>query len=269
MNELLSAQDRGLLLGDGVFDTLAVYRGAPQLMESHISRLVRHAAAIHISINADLVHSMMLPCLEDIAGRDCILRTTVTRGVTSRGLWPEDIEAPTILCHATPFDRAVIGEPAKLIVSAIARNDTSPTSRIKSLAYLDHVLAAREAHQAGADDALFLNSQGAITCTTIGNVFVQEGNVLITPLLSDGALDGVIREILLNNPPDGFKVVEQTIPLERALKADAMVTTNSVRLARPVTKLNSHVFDRTTLHRKLLIHIQELLAAAETDLQSN
>ncbi len=269
MSEMVSAQDRGLLLADGVFDTLVAYSGVPQLLDAHVARLVRHAAAIYCSVSADLVRSTMLNCLKDFAGQDCILRTTVTRGVTERGLWPANTNAPTILCHATPFDRSLIGIPAKLIVSTIARNETSPTSRIKSLVYLDNVLAAREAHQAGADDALFLNSKGALTCTAIGNIFVVEGNVLITPPLHDGVLDGVIRDILLNHPPQGFRVVEQTITLDRALKADAMMITNSVRLVRPVTNLNGQVFEPTALHGTLLIHIQELLAVAQNDLNSD
>jgi branched-chain amino acid aminotransferase len=264
MSALVSAQDRGLLLGDGVFDTMAVYHGTPQLREAHIARLIRHAAEIHIPEDPALIYTAMLKCLEEWTGQDCILRTTVTRGITPRGLWPGQIVTPTIICQATPFDRSIIGAPASLVVSSIARNQTSPASRIKSLAYLDHVLAAREAHEAGADDAVFLNTHGAITCTTIGNVFVLEGGTLTTPPLHDGVLDGIIRAFLLDHPPQGLRVVEQTITLDRAMKADAILITNSVRLVRPVTKLKDRIFAPAVVHQSVLSHVQRLIAVIST-----
>ena len=261
MSATISPQDRGLLLGDGVFDTMAIVQGVPQMFEAHVARLMHHAAAIHINVQRQEICTGMFVSIRRVAGLDRILRTTVTRGVTSRGLWPTNSDAPVILCHVSPFDHALIGAPASLIVSAIARNETSPTSRIKSLGYLDHVLAAREAHIAGADDAVFLNSQGAIACTTIGNVFVLEGDTLTTPPLDDGALDGIVRGLLLANPMEGLRVVEQTASLDRALNADAILVTNSVRLIRPVTRLNTCVFAPTPLHHALLKHIQTLLIA--------
>lgn len=93
------------------------------------------------------------------------------------GLWTDSVGAPTIQCLVSPLDRALIGAPTAIIVNSFARNETSPLSRIKSLGYLDHVLAAREARLAGADDAFFLNTKGALTCSTIGNVFIVEGQI--------------------------------------------------------------------------------------------
>jgi branched-chain amino acid aminotransferase len=259
MSQILSSQDRGFLLGDGVFDTLAVHHKVPQLLDAHVARLLRHAAMIHIAADAARVRQIILECIAQFPGADCIIRTTLTRGVAARGLWPKETDAPTLACHATVFDRAIIGAPAAVLVSTIARNETSPTSRIKSLNYLDHVLAAREAEISGFDDALFLNTQGKLACTTIGNVFVLEGDVLFTPPLSDGALDGIIRASLLDHPPHGLRVVEQSLTLERAMNADAMFITNSVRLARPVTRLNHRVFEHQ--HQAVLSHLQAFLSA--------
>jgi branched-chain amino acid aminotransferase len=259
ISQKISPQDRGFLLGDGVFDTLAVHHKVPQLLDAHVARLVRHAATILIAADATLIRDAILNCAASFARTDCIIRTTLTRGVAARGLWPKDTGAPTLVCHATALDRALIGAPAALMVSTIARNETSPTSRIKSIGYLDNVLAAHEAETSGFDDAMFLNTQGKLACTTIGNVFALEGDVLFTPPLSDGALDGIIRALLLDHPPHGLRVVEQSLTLERALNADAMFITNSVRLARPVTRLNHRVFEPQ--HQAVLSHLQAFLSA--------
>jgi branched-chain amino acid aminotransferase len=259
ISQKISSQDRGFLLGDGVFDTLAVYHNVPQLLDAHVARLVRHAAMIHITADAARVRQTIFECIAQFLGADCIIRTTLTRGVAARGLWPKETGAPTLVCHATALDRALIGAPAAVMVSTIARNETSPTSRIKSIGYLDNVLAAREAALAGFDDALFLNTQGKLACTTIGNVFVLEGDRLVTPPLSDGAMDGIMRALLLDHPPHGLRVVEQSLTLERALKAAAMFITNSVRLARPVTRLNHRVFEPQ--HQAVLSHLQAFLSA--------
>jgi branched-chain amino acid aminotransferase len=261
MSATVSAQDRGLLLGDGVFDTLAVHDGVPLWLEAHIARLVRHANSIGIAADADLARTSILNCIARFSQPDCIIRTTLTRGITSRGLWPNSDALPTLVCQATRLDRIIIGAPITLMVSSIARNETSPTSQIKSLNYLDHVLAAREAHIAGVDDALFLNTQGKLACSTIGTVFIVEGDQLLTPPQNDGALDGIIRAILLEIPPLGLHVIEASLTLERALNADAMLITNSVRLVRNVTQLNERTFIKAAPYRTVLSHLNGLIAA--------
>jgi branched-chain amino acid aminotransferase len=261
MSATVSAQDRGLLFGDGVFDTLAVHDGVALWLEAHVNRLVRHANSIGMVGNAHLIHAAILNCMTQFSQPDCIIRTTLTRGVTDRGLWPTTNTLPTLVCHATKLDRAVFGTPASLMVSSIARNETSPTSRIKSLNYLDHVLATREAHVAAVDDALFLNSRGQLACCTIGNVFILEGDQLLTPPQKDGALDGIIRAVLLDHPPQGLRSIEASITLDRALKADSMLITNSVRLVRNVTQLNERIFTEAASSRTVLSHLNRLIHA--------
>jgi branched-chain amino acid aminotransferase len=265
MSHLISTEDRGLLFGDGVFDTLAVHNRVPIMLEDHIARLVRHAAKIHIAIDAISVRAEILGALQKYDGDDCILRTTLTRGTAPRGLWPYGTEGKTagnatLICHTSPFQRAMIGAPARLIVSSIARNETSPTSQIKSLNYLDHVLAARDAQMQGADDALLLNTKGNLACTTIGNIFVLKGDVLSTPPQSDGALDGIVRAVLLGCELSELRIVEQSISQKRAMAADAIFVTNSLRLIRPVTRLNERNFEPSKLDQTLLSFVQARLA---------
>lgn len=261
MNQTVSAQDRGFLFGDGVFDTLAVHDGVALFIEAHLARLQHHAALIDIVVDMAMIRAVIMGCVAQCAGPNSIIRTTITRGSGQRGLWPLGPFSPSLTCHATPLDRGLIGASHSLMLSPVARNETSLTSRIKSLGYLDHVLAAREAQLSGFDDALFLNTKGALACATIGNVFVVEGHNLLTPPLSDGALDGIMRGVLLAEPPQGLRVVEESLTLERALNADAMLITNSVRLARPVTRFQTRVFEPVSQHQAVLSHLQALSRA--------
>ncbi len=261
MSATVSAEDRGFLLGDGVFDTLAVHDGIPKFLNAHIARLVRHANSIGIVVDPAVIGTAIEKSVRDFNGQDGVLRTTVTRGVAARGLWPDSVGTPTINCLVSQLDRALIGAPVTMIVNSFARNETSPLSCIKSLGYLDHILAAREARMAGADDALFLNTKGALTCSTIGNVFILEGNNLLTPPLEDGVLDGIIRAALFENPPLGLTVIEQTLTLKRAMAADAMMITNSIRLARPVIRLGDYKFENHAVHSTVVSHLLKRVEA--------
>ena len=263
MSAMVSAEDRGFLLGDGVFDTLAVHDGIPVFLSAHITPLVRHAGSIGIAVEPGLIGVAIEKSIRDFNGQDCLLRTTLTHGVAARGMWTDSVGAPTIKCLVSPLDRALIGAPTAIIVNSFARNETSPLSRIKSLGCLDHIIAAREARLAGADDALFLNTKGALTCNTIGNVFILEGSNLITPPLSDGVLDGIIRGALIENPPLGLTLMEQTLMRGRAMAAYAVMITNSIRLARPVTRLGDRTFENHAINGTVLSHLLKLV---ETDL---
>ena len=107
-----------------------------------------------------------------------ILRTTVTRGVTARGLWPEVDLTPTVMVSATPWNRSLMGKPVRLVTSATStQSGVARAASLKSLGYLDNILAAREAAAKDADDALFLNASGKVACTTIANVFALHGRI--------------------------------------------------------------------------------------------
>jgi branched-chain amino acid aminotransferase len=254
----ISIHDRGLTLGDGVFDTALVKDGQIIWEDLHIARLIRHAAAIGIMIKYDDIQADMHRALVNFSNAYGALRTTVTRGVTGRGLWPQSEMIPTLFSTVQPFDPALIGAGVTLTTTTIRRNETSPTSCLKTLNYLDAVLAAREAHTKGFDDALFLNTQGRAACTTIANIFVLKGQTLLTPPLDDGAIDGIMRHTLLKNPPQGFEARAQSLTLNDMEKADGLFLTNSLRLIRPVTRWNEINFDSSSAIIPLNEHIFSL-----------
>ncbi|MDQ0471440.1 aminotransferase class IV [Labrys wisconsinensis] len=257
----IGAMDRGLQLGDGVFDTLVARGGMPMAPERHRQRLLRAAEAIGLAVDRDGLEAAMAGVLAELAGRDAIIRTTLTRGQGARGLWPAEPPRPTILVTAQPWSPALAGQPARLVVASAPRNEHSPLSRLKSLAYLDNILAAREAAEAGADDALILNTAGRVAGTTIANLFALKGMRLLTPPTGEGCLDGIMRGLLLDGAGAlGLAVEEAPLRPEDLFGADAVFATNSVRFLRPVIAIGERVLAQSPLARQILDHLLSITA---------
>jgi branched-chain amino acid aminotransferase len=247
----INPRDRGFLLGDGVFDTALIENGRIPFRERHLARLLRAAEHISLSLSGEQIKVGWDAAL---AGRNerHILRTSLSRGVASRGLWPEALPEPTLSLTLTPFDPSLRGRPVKLGLSSLRRNETSLTSRLKTLSSLDVVLAARDAREKGHDDALFCNTKGFLTCSTLANLFLIRGLELLTPPLCDGVLDGIIRAVLLERAPScGLVPREISLLPEDMYSADSIFLTNSLRLVCPVTHWEDEMLaqDERLLHR--------------------
>jgi branched-chain amino acid aminotransferase len=196
----LSPADRGLLLGDGLFETFRAYRGRVAFARQHLDRLARGAAELDIPLPwspaalVDALHAVLE------ANRhlhlEAALRLTLTRGPGPRGLSPPPVPRPTLLISSTPL----LHPSSTQVRAALAtprRNEHSPLARIKSLNYLDNILALREAQARGLDEALLLNSAGRLACATAANLFLVLDGGLLTPPERDGALPGITREAVL------------------------------------------------------------------------
>lgn len=223
--------DRGLTLGDGVFDTMLAVDGALQAAEAHGQRLKRHAAVIKLFFDLDFT-ATALALLERngfTQGRFAI-RTTVTRGPGERGLAPPVHPQPTIIMRASHAP-----EPAKtvraIISKTVRRNEHSPLSQIKSLNYGDNLLALMEAKDKGADDAILLNGAGHACCASAANIFILEGCRYMTPPLSDGVLDGITRAQFMAE----YAAVEQSIDETRLRGADKIIFTSAIAGVREVS----------------------------------
>ncbi|GJE38999.1 aminotransferase class IV [Methylobacterium persicinum] len=252
----LDHADRGLTLGDGLFDTALALGGRIAFEAAHIDRLVAAAETLGIPVEAEAIRTAM----RALAGRGprLAIRTTLTRGAGPRGLKPPDAPHPTLFATAAPSGRALAFAPLRLWPTAIARNDTSPTARLKTLGYLDAVLAARDAAAAGFDEAMFLNTRGMVACAGTGNlVYVMppsslgaarddaEGRLtLVTPPLTDGVLAGIVRaQVLALAPACGLAVEERSLTRDDLRAAKAVFLTNSLRLLAPVTAVGEVAYD--------------------------
>lgn len=219
--------DRGFTLGDGVFETIRASAGEPTHLYRHLERLRSGLELLGLSnpyedaALADALRAVLS------ANRltEAVLRLTVSRGIAARGVWPEGPVAPTILITPAPLPQSL--PPARLIVAhCTRRNEFSPLSRIKSLNYLDSILARREAAEQGADDALLLNTKGFAAEATAANLFVIKAGRLLTPPLHHGALPGIIRARLL----ESHAAEEAAIRPEDLAAVQAVFLSNSLGL---------------------------------------
>lgn len=233
----LDPADRGLLLGDGVFETIAVVNGKALWLEEHLARLAKAAAELGIAADLVLIRKSIAALLGEAGAH--VLRVTLTRGPAARGL-ASGGENPSLLATLDPLPLGFLFQPVKLATSTIRRNEFAPTSRLKTLSYADAIAAVREAAASGADDALMLNTSGRAASSTIANLFLLKGSDIITPDLSQGILPGIMRHVLLDLAPSlGLDPVERAIVPEELASADAVFLSNSLRFIRPVTALDA------------------------------
>jgi len=193
---LVSGVDHGLTVGDGVFETCAVYDGQVFALTRHLARLARGAAGLGLAppdeprIREGIAG--VLAAKPD-AGR---LRITVTDGPGPLGSFrePPDAGRQTVLVLAGPAGPPA---PARVIRVPWVRNERSAVVGLKTTSYAENVVALAAARDAGADEALLANTVGELCEGTASNVFVERGGELLTPHLSSGCLEGITRELVL------------------------------------------------------------------------
>jgi branched-chain amino acid aminotransferase len=199
----VSVLDHGLLYGDGVFEGIRFYHRRAFRLARHLDRLQASARAIRLDIPYDLsaLEQAVQETIDAFAEPDGYLRLVVTRGEGRLGLDPASCTRPTVFIIAdelTLVPPSVRREGARVIIAATRRLPVDGLDpRVKSLNYLNHVLARIEAANANADEAILLNAAGRVTEGSADNVFIVRDETLLTPPVIDGALDGVTREAIL------------------------------------------------------------------------
>lgn len=236
----IPAFDRGLLHGYGLFETMRSYGGRVFRLEEHYRRLAEGASTIHIGLPLSLeeLRAAIDVLLERNALPDARIRLTVTAGPV-----PEAGEArPTIMLFTTPltdYPPELYERGMSAVTSAIRRNEISPLSRVKSLNYLDNLLAREEALRRGADHAILLNTRGLVAEGSSSNVFVVDGETLLTPDLASGALPGITRAVVIEIAPQaGLTVRERQVAPETLSGAEEAFLTGSVMGIMPLTRLD-------------------------------
>ena len=199
----VSVFDHGLLYGDGVFEGIRFYRGRAFRLQAHLARLLLSARAIALELPYSLAEltSAIEATINAAATDDGYLRLVVTRGVGALGIDPASCSAPSVFIIAAPLalvSEQVRAQGAKVIIAATRRlGPDGLDPRIKSLNYLNHILARMEANHAGADEAILLNSAGRIAEGSADNIFIVQRGELLTPPVIEGALDGITRQVVL------------------------------------------------------------------------
>ena len=214
----VSVFDHGLLYGDGVFEGIRAYNGSVFRLVDHIDRLYDSAKSIRLKIPLTK-HEMTEAVLETIRRnelRDAYVRLVITRGAGDLGVDPSLCRNPTVFIIAEPM-ASVLGprEPRviRVIVSSYRRDRVDATSHeIKSLNYMNSILAKIEATSAGADDAIMLDQRGFVSEASVSNVFLAKNGRIVTPSHGAGILHGITRERLIRLCSDlGLEVQERDV----------------------------------------------------------
>ncbi|MBM3514485.1 MAG: 2-keto-4-methylthiobutyrate aminotransferase [Alphaproteobacteria bacterium] len=225
--------DRGFLLGDGLFETIAVVGGSALRLDRHFARLRDGAAVIGLPIpwaDQDLAAAVESTAAEN-GLVEAAVRLTVSRGSGPRGVLPPASPSPTLLITAAPSPPATA---VKVVVATVTRrNQHSPLARIKSLNYLDNVLARAEAARRGADDAVLLNTDGYVAETSIANLFAVVDGELATPPIIDGALPGIMRAEILRHGG----AVERSLSVAELGRAQEVFVTSALGM-KPVLAID-------------------------------
>jgi branched-chain amino acid aminotransferase len=246
--------DRGFTLADGLFETLRAYRGKPFRLEDHLVRLESSAQALGIPLLFDAVRiaEAVVELLEAnaLTEGDAAIRITATRGTGPRGLLPPADVKPTLLITTTAYEP--LPDTCAAAIVDIRRNEGSPLSRMKSLGYLDNVLAAREAADRGAEEAILLNNAGRVAGAARANIFAALDGRLLTPPLSDGVLPGIARRVVLELA-EALRIPVQEASLSSADLAGAreIFLTNSLFEVRSVGRLGAREFGAPEIAPKL------------------
>jgi branched-chain amino acid aminotransferase len=234
----LDRSDRGLLLGDGLFETILVLNQKPLWGNMHFARLESGAQELGIPFDRDGLDDAVAEVLDEAPRSHQVLRVTLTRGSGVRGLGADGAR-PSLLITLDPFDPALMFKPLSLATATIRRNPHSVASRLKTLSYIDNIAAAREAASLGAEDALLLNTKGHVACSTIANIFLLKGKKLVTPGRDQGILTGVMRQALIHSAAHlGLTVEERVVKPAELYKSHAVFLTNSLRFMRPVAAVD-------------------------------
>jgi branched-chain amino acid aminotransferase len=247
---VISVFDRSFLYGDGLFETMLVFQGKPFRWEQHLERLRQGARFFNIRLpySEQALTGFVQQLIKQNAPRYSLLRMTLSRGVGVRGYSPKGAESPVLVMSLHPVPLPDFKKPPiwKLITSSVVLPANQPLAQFKTCNKLAQIFARAQADAAGADEALLLNSEGAIVEGSSSNLFWMENEVIGTPPLVAGVLPGVTRAVVLELCGKlGLASREASItPLQLQHAQTVFVSLSSIGLAQGVS-LDSSVLSQS------------------------
>ncbi len=230
----LPLRDRGLLYGDGLFETMRVRRGRVEFLAEHLNRIVRSAEALAFPPIPETkgLAAAVREVVRANAGTDLALRLTITRGAGGTRLDIHGCDSPSVVVTASAYEDEELRpriEGLRLATAPYPRNERSILSRHKTLNCLEAVLARAHARRQGADEAILRNTAGRIAEAAAANVFLVLGDVLVTPPIEEGALPGITRAAVIRAATAmGLQVQERGVGPEEPFATSEVFLTNSL-----------------------------------------
>lgn len=247
----ISVYDHGFLYGDGIYETLRAYDGVIFKVDEHVERLFRSASFIKLKVSkkADQVKKALYETLRGNNLKNAYMRITVSRGQGPTGLDISLCKSPTFVIFAHPFtgyDKEKYEKGVSLIVAQTRRNfGQALNPQIKSLNFLNNILAKTEALSHDAHEAVMLNYQGFITEGSISNIFFVKNGIVATPSVKTGILDGITRYTIFNCVQEkSFLLTQGFYTVDDLYEADEIFLSNTTMEVMPVSMIDGRVVKR-------------------------
>lgn len=244
----VSVFDHGLLYGDGIFEGIRFYNGRVFRLEEHHDRLWDSARSIclEIPMSKEEMTEALLETIRQNGLKDGYIRQIVTRGVGNLGLNPVQCKRPTVIIIAATialYPEEMYRNGLTIVTCATRRmNAAALNPAVKSLNYLNNVMARIEANLAGADEALMLNDAGNVAECTADNVFIIKKGQIFTPPIAAGALRGITRSVVFEIADElGMKITETDITRHDIFVADECFLTGTAAELIPVIKADGRI----------------------------
>jgi len=247
-NAKISVFDHGLLYGDGIFEGIRAYNGRVFKLTEHIDRLFYSAKAILLKIplsHGEIVRAVVETCRRNTV-RDGYVRLLVTRGAGTLGLNPNRCKNPSLIIIADKiqlYPAELYERGMEIITVPTTRNLHSALNpAIKSLNYLNNILAKIEANNAGCEEAIMLNAEGFVSECTGDNIVIVKAGQMLTPPLSAGALYGITRGVVIELArEEGLTVAEPNLTRYDLFNADECFLTGTGAELIPIVKIDGRV----------------------------
>lgn len=247
-NAKVSVYDHGLLYGDGVFEGMRIYSGKVFAQEDHLIRLYESARAIALPIPIDLdeMRTALVETVEKNGLEEGYVRLLVTRGGNQLGLDPFRCDNPQVIIivdSISLYPEKYYTEGLDLVTASTIRNHPAALSpRVKSLNYLNNIMAKIEAIRAGCVEAVMLNHKGEVAECTGDNIFIVRRGRLLTPPVHAGILEGITRNTVMELARgEGLEVVEETLTRHDLFIAEECFLTGSAAEVIPAVKLDGRL----------------------------
>lgn len=244
-NACINIYDHAFLYGDGVFEGIRFYNYIPFKLKEHIDRLYEsaHSIWLEIPMGKDQMYKTIMDTIKASELKDGYIRAIVTRGVGNLGLDPRKCFNPQVIIIVDLiqlYPQELYEKGLEIVTASTIRTPASSLNpRIKSLNYLNNILAKIESIQSGAIEALMLNHNGEVTECSADNIFAVKHNIIMTPPLHAGILGGITRSVVIElAKKSGYQVLESTMTRHDLYVADEVFLTGSAVEMIPVVKID-------------------------------
>lgn len=237
----ISPFDHGYMYGLGCFETIRIYHGHPFLLDDHLLRLQQGIETLNIAVKVnkkeivDILNRLLT--LNNI--QDAYVRINISAGIGEIGLQTEEYKAPTFIIYMKPLPFENVFPPKKAVILTTKRNSPESDVRLKSHHYLNNILAKREIGNDPKLEGIFLTHEGYVAEGIVSNLFWAKDNIVYTPSIETGILDGITRQFILKwLVKNNIEVKIGHFTKEHLLKSDEAFITNSIQEVVPIEEVD-------------------------------